>query len=90
MRYCVEQMEYLDRLKPEQVTAEVKFRLEILEKDLLELKRQQTEIVEQSVRVMFEISSVVEQTKVTLCDPNPKAKLESYQRALEAKQQKRL
>lgn len=45
------------------MTQEVRLRQENIEKELLELKRQQSDLVEASIKLMFDLSSMVEKEK---------------------------
>ena len=50
-------------MKPEEVSQEQRSRLENIEIELKDLKKQQQEIVERSIVVMYEFSGMVEREK---------------------------
>jgi hypothetical protein len=60
------------------VTQEIRQRLENMERELLELKRQQTEIVEASIKFMFELSTMVEKEKLEWITVTQNNKLDLY------------
>ncbi len=60
------------------MTQEIRQRLENMERELLELKRQQTEIVEASIKFMFELSTMVEKEKLEWITVTQNNKLDLY------------
>ncbi len=77
-------------MRPEEITIDMKHRLETTERDIQELKRQQSEVVIQNIKVMYEISAMIEREKDSLMKglETNEAKLSKYQKALGMKQQK--
>lgn len=53
----------LEKLRPEEVNGEVRQRLENLERELIELKKQQSEVLESGFKHMFEMSTMVAKEK---------------------------
>lgn len=63
--------------------------MENIERDLLELKRQQLEIVETGIRVMFELSSKVEVEKQNWVELSVNKKMDEYSAILHQVQAKK-
>ena len=84
LKQLLGQLEAFERMRPEEITPEVRVRIDTVERSLMELKRQQQEIVEQSLKNMFEMSTMIAREKEGLMQITASAdKLEGYQEALD-------
>ncbi|CDW85036.1 UNKNOWN [Stylonychia lemnae] len=88
LAYLSDQIVKFEKLKPDDVTPSMKMSLENMERDLIELKKQQIEIVEQSIKFMFDMSSMVHKEKNQWLNLASNSKLSKYQQALAIKQGK--
>lgn len=84
------QLEALERLRPEEITQEVRARIEALERNLGEMRRQQIEIVELSIKNMFEMSSMIAREREVMLQVGShcEEKMTQYQRAMGEVQQR--
>ena len=83
------QLEAYEKLRMDQITPDIKAKMETLERNLTDLKRQQLEIVESSIKNMFELATMVAQEKEELLQIDAsKDKLQKYQEALELLQKR--